>query len=618
MKKLRRILTLGLALFMTLGLALPVSAANYTPIPGTETELYKYLVVNEDAEIPEATFNFTVSAGEAKEATATSVKVWAGVNPELVKVNGKVETGSVKFIAGEEATSTNAVNALGVDGAEGKKAAKKTIALDFSGVEFAEPGVYRYLITEAAPVAPIKAVDSRVTTVDVYVEYVAGQSGSSVSDPALEVKEYVAYEGDIANAGPLNDLYPWLEDNPMPVEPLEPGAPDEPIEPVREDFGNDEDFNAAHEDWELDHASWEDEYAQWEINHADWEAAMEQYATDLQVWENAYEAALGEVPNTAEAGEKDDKFVNEVSSANLEFGKETVGNQGSKNQYFKFTLELSNLGSNTMITMDMSKAENGVAHENAATSYKKADMEEANKRDDNAKWKFDGEEYDSKASAHAAAIDTIEEITEGENAGKFKFADDVFETEELAEAAAEAACVAPLDGQQIIADAQGNAAIEVYLHDGMYVKLKGLPEEATYRLIEEDAAGYTKIEKITQAVNGTRAYEDAVSGTIGAKMEEKAEHWTYAGQEFATLAEANAAAVDAGAEMPAEGQPASGVEYHEATSVKAKDQDVYTGYTNNREGLIPTGLLVSVGTPLAIGAAAVGLFLAKRKKEDEE
>jgi hypothetical protein len=522
MKKLRRILTLGLALFMTLGLALPVSAANYTPIPGTDTELYKYLVVNEDAEIPEAEFEFTVSAGQAKEATATTVKVWPGVRPDLVKVNGVAHAGTVKFVAGEDATSANAVTALGQANAAGKKAAKKTIALDFSDpeIKFSEPGVYSYLLTETDPVAPIAAVDSKVTTIHVYVEDNNG---------VLEVKDYVAYEGNVSNAAPLNDvsvdMNGWLAENP---------------EPVRSDYpettAGEEEFNNA--------------LTTWQQNRHD-------------EFERRYAAQLIAVPNGAEAGVKDDKFVNELASANIKFGKETFGNQASRDQWFKFTLELTNLGKGTVLTLDMSEAENGVAHENTATSYSKATMEEANKRDDD----------------------------KGENSKP---------------------------GQQIIANDSGNATVEVYLHDGMYVTLKGLPEGATYILEEENAAGYTKHEKITQELNGTRAYDDEVSGIIGKKMETKAEHWTYAGKEYATLEEANRAALGPDAEPLAPGEMAEGVEHHEAGEVKAADQDVYTGYSNERRGVIPTGLLVSVGTPLAIGAAAVGLFLAKRKKEDEE
>ena len=278
MKKLIKIFTMAMSLLLVVG-TVGVSAANYEAIPGTDTELTKYLVVNEDAEIPEASFEFTVSAGQAKEATETTVKVWAGINPELVKVNGELETGTVEFVVGEEATSADAVNALGQTKAEGKKAAKKTIALDFSGVQFTEPGVYRYLVTETEPESPIKAVDSRITTVDVYVEDNNG---------VLEVKEYVAYEGDITNAGPLNhipvDMSDWDAEN---------------AEPRVMEYDENEDDEISPEEM------------------AAFEADLETYYQNRNAeFERRKAANAVAVPNGAEASEpKDDKFVNELASA---------------------------------------------------------------------------------------------------------------------------------------------------------------------------------------------------------------------------------------------------------------------------------------------------------------
>ena len=606
MKNLKKLFTLLIALCMLFAGAVSVAADNYSPIPGGDTQLKKYLVVNEDAEIPEAEFEFTVTAGASAEATADTVKVWAGLHPELVKVNGTAESGVVNFVVGEEATSALAVEALGSEKAEGKKAAVKTIALDFSGVEFAEPGVYRYLVTETDPVDPIKAVDSKVTTVDVYVEDNNG---------VLEVVDYVAYEGSVGATAPKNrmDLSAWLAEHPEPVKGQE----------------------------ETDEA---------------FEARLAQWVADKDA-EEARLLAL--VPNGAEAGEKDDKFVNELASANIKFGKEVTGNQGSKDQYFKFTLELSNLGKGTVLTLDMSEAENGVAHENTATSYSKATMEEANKRDDmkapKTKYYYPVSDVKFAELVVKYGEDELRNVGEGHNevgvlvetdpeevrrnmyvfyfgeGDEAKAARDAFAAENpredmssypevyLAEFIDEIPGAGGLEGQQIVADAQGNATVEVYLHDGMYVTLKGLPEGATYSLTEENAAGYEKIAKITQAVNGTRAYEDELSGTIGAKMEEKPEHWTFGGQEYATLAEANAAAVDAGEEMPAEGQPANGVEHHEASLKKAADQDVYTGYTNNREGVIPTGVITAIGGGVALVAiAGTAIFLNNHKKEEEE
>lgn len=198
---MKKILTMLLAITLILGLAAPALAAtNYDygkQKVGTTTELTKYLVVDADANIPAATFEFTVSAGgTAATATASTVTVFAGPSPELVKVNGVAEVGTVTFAAGETATNALAQEAEGSSST--RIAAKKTIELDFSAIEFEKPGVYRYTITETDPVAPFYAIGEKTTTVDVYIQDVNG---------ALELQGYVAYDGTVT-AAPKNATDP--------------------------------------------------------------------------------------------------------------------------------------------------------------------------------------------------------------------------------------------------------------------------------------------------------------------------------------------------------------------------------------------------------------------------
>lgn len=193
MKK-TKIFAMMLSVIMVLTMSvLPVFADNYTAIAGTSTELTKYLVVPNNAEIPGAEFSFTVSAGNAVEATATTIKTWAGVNPELVKVNETAETGKVTFVAGESTTAGAADD--GIANSVDKKYASKTIKLDFSGVSFTEPGVYRYILTENASTNSAINIDTVPTrTIDVYV---------SDNEGALEISSYVVYEGTATEAGKL-------------------------------------------------------------------------------------------------------------------------------------------------------------------------------------------------------------------------------------------------------------------------------------------------------------------------------------------------------------------------------------------------------------------------------
>lgn len=238
---------------------------------GTTTTLKKHLVVDNDASIPKAEFTFSVTAGgTAAEATANTVKVFAGKNPELVKVNGTAASGKVNFAAGESTTAGAADD--GIANSTDKKYASKDITLDFSGVNYDKPGVYRYLITEADPTDPIAAVGEKITTVDVYIQDVNGK---------LEVQGYVAYDGNVT-------------------------------------------------------------------------AAPKNAATDSAVAPN----------NGAEAGTKDDKFVNELTTYELKVNKTVAGNQGDKEEEFTFTITIENAGDGTVVnvgTVDTGKVlPNGV------------------------------------------------------------------------------------------------------------------------------------------------------------------------------------------------------------------------------------------------------------------
>jgi len=540
MKATKRLSMLLLVVVMLAMAVIPVLAVNYTPVNGTAGNLLaKVLIIDADAEIPNATFTFTASAGTAVEATDTTVKVWAGLNPNQVKINGTAETGTVTYTAGEAKTSDPSTGKVVTtdDPETGKISIEKPISLDFSAISYPEPGVYRYLITETTPTAPFYAADSTVTTVDVYVEDDSPKTVSTVtgyqltSDPtttitveayealgdaekanyeaitgttetiALKIAGYVAYEGAVTAA------------------PKTTATATNTVENV---------------DWDdADVKTAADTDSNGEVSDAE---------------KAAYVSKLNQeaVPNGAEPqdAEKDNKFRNQMDSYDLEFGKEVTGNQGSKDQYFQFSLTLGNLGNGTVVTVEVSENEIRTPHDNTATSYTASDMTAANARDDD----------NTKT------------------------------------------------GQQLVADASGEINWTVYLHDGQYITIQGLPTGATYALTEADAAGYTKTEGITAAVGrGGVAYQDPISGTIGqitGYVNKNDDTDTKTVEEYNSLNDeqkANYKAVHA--------------------------EDVKTGFTNNREGVIPTGLLLKIGAPIAGLLLACGLLIValvtKRRKEQE-
>ena len=317
MKKFRHFAALFAALALCMMAVVPVSAANYTPINGTTCTLYKQLVIPAGSSVPEVDFTFTVTAGGAVAPTATTVQVWAGPNPESVKVNGAAQTGTVSFTAGQALVT-------------GENYAQENIVLDFTAVSFAEPGVYRYIVTENASTNPAITNDTIPThTVDIYVQDNNG---------TLEIAQYVVYR-DTITTGPNAD------------------------------------------------------------------------GTHTAV--------------------KNACYVNTYADSGLTVTKSVTGNQGSKDQYFKFTITLTNAGAGTIMTMDKTNME-VTTHANDATSYTTEVMDAANGRDDDPR----------------------------------------------------------TDGYQLIADGRGEATVEVYLHHGQSINISGMPIGTEYTVVENDANQY--------------------------------------------------------------------------------------------------------------------------------
>ena len=171
--------------------AMPASAANYAAnkqATGGTTQIQKYLVIDNDAVVPEATFEYEITAIDddinyTSPAGATgTVAAYAGVDAD------KITVGNVTFTAADAATAGAADD--GITNSTDKKYVKKSFELDFSAVKFAEPGVYRYTLTEKNAGdeddlgVGIKHVGNYQKTLDVYV---------TDSNGTLSVSSYVLY-----------------------------------------------------------------------------------------------------------------------------------------------------------------------------------------------------------------------------------------------------------------------------------------------------------------------------------------------------------------------------------------------------------------------------------------
>lgn len=166
------------------GMGTPVFAAagtNYgTTIEGTKTTTFdKFLLMDSQANVPNATFSYAVTAGNAKayDVAGKKFQVLAGVDADKITMAGVGGTAEAAAAAntivfrqgdGSDAHDTTK-DAYVKDLAAGKKYALKTATLDFSKVQFTEPGVYRYVITESGTNQAITNDADLTRVLDVYV-----------------------------------------------------------------------------------------------------------------------------------------------------------------------------------------------------------------------------------------------------------------------------------------------------------------------------------------------------------------------------------------------------------------------------------------------------------------
>ncbi len=136
----------ALAIVMTLALIVSfaaVAAIAYTPVAGSANAHYfkKYLIVDQDATVPNITFEYSIAPGEGIPASDGNMEVLPGIAGATV--------GTATF-ASTDTTNTTVTTGDQVTLDAGEKYATKQVYFDFSGVSFPEPGIYRYVVTETS------------------------------------------------------------------------------------------------------------------------------------------------------------------------------------------------------------------------------------------------------------------------------------------------------------------------------------------------------------------------------------------------------------------------------------------------------------------------------------
>ena len=179
--------------------AIPASAVTtYTAVQGGTTTFSKYLIVDSDTNIPNVTFDFSIApitTGQA--AAAGTVAVYA---PGSAGVSGTPTISDPAFSS--DTTNTPTYDTIQADDNgklnldSGKKYAAKTVTVDFSSVSFPEPGIYRYVVTEAAAAASgayrHDTQNTGGTPLTRYLDVYVTDDGNGT----LEVSSYVLHKTD--------------------------------------------------------------------------------------------------------------------------------------------------------------------------------------------------------------------------------------------------------------------------------------------------------------------------------------------------------------------------------------------------------------------------------------
>ena len=183
------------AALLAAGIAVtPVCAAGitYTPVTGESTSFTSTINVSATANVPNVTFSYDVAAGAAQAASDGNLAIYAG-NDGTTSV-GLPSIANVTFSAADAKTTDTTV--------------VKEATVDFSGVSFKEPGVYRYVVTEQGSAQGITSEEDKIKALDVYV---------TDNNGVLEVSGYVMHNDENSAAKKL-DATARLDDKDVDFE----------------------------------------------------------------------------------------------------------------------------------------------------------------------------------------------------------------------------------------------------------------------------------------------------------------------------------------------------------------------------------------------------------------
>lgn len=178
------------------GTTVLAAGSNYgSQIGGTKrTTFDKFLVMDQQANVPNVSFTYKVTAGKAKayDAAKKNVQILAGVDADKVTMAGvgTDAANTIKYAPGDATVQDANALVKNYDKAT-EKYAKKTAILDFSKCNFTEPGIYRYIITESGTNQAVTNDEDATRVVDVYVN-----DDSSADGKKLTIAGYVLHSNE--------------------------------------------------------------------------------------------------------------------------------------------------------------------------------------------------------------------------------------------------------------------------------------------------------------------------------------------------------------------------------------------------------------------------------------
>ena len=183
------------------------NSAGLTPVDGTSLTFKKFLIIGAGDNVPNVTFSYTIAAGTAistDTSSNTEFQVDAGVDADKVTITDttfaprattytSVQTGDIDVTrqASDRATGLTDDTGVEFETSKGEQYAVQNATVDFSGVTFVEPGVYRYIITETASTTNAAAGIMHDNDVDRVLDvYVTDNNGT------LEISGYVLHKNE--------------------------------------------------------------------------------------------------------------------------------------------------------------------------------------------------------------------------------------------------------------------------------------------------------------------------------------------------------------------------------------------------------------------------------------